>query len=283
MSSPVQHFWSLSIQGQFFLVWPLLVALVALAARGDAARIRAHLTVAVLGVFAASLTFSVVLTATNQPLAYFHSLTRLWEFALGGLLALTIDTVRLPRRTRVRLGWVGLVGLLACGAVLQVDTIFPGFVALWPTGCAVLVLLAGVTGARGGADRLLTSRPLRYVGDLSYPLYLWHWPVLVFTLVLTGRDRLDLANGAVVVALSVVLAVLTHHLVEKPVPALPGGGYRVAVAGLAAVFLASGLWQVEAVQRAPARARWATSATPVRSPWPRAIRSRRPCCRRRCR
>ena len=145
---------------------------------------RAHLTVATLGVFAASLTFSVVLTATNQPLAYFHSLTRLWEFALGGLLALTIDTVRLPRRTRVHMGWVGLVGLLACGAVLQVGNIFPGIAALWPTGCAVLVLLAGSPGARWGADRLLTSRPLRYVGDLSYPLYLWHWPVLVFTLVL---------------------------------------------------------------------------------------------------
>ena len=120
MASPVQHFWSLSIQGQFFLVWPLLVALVALAARGDAARVRAHLTVATLGVFAASLTFSVVLTATNQPLAYFHSLTRLWEFALGGLLALTIDTVQLPHRARVHLGWVGLAGLLACGAVLRV-------------------------------------------------------------------------------------------------------------------------------------------------------------------
>ncbi len=184
MSSPVQHFWSLSIQGQFFLVWPLLVALVALAARGDAARVRAHLTVATLGVFAASLTFSVVLTATNQPLAYFHSLTRLWEFALGGLLALTIDTVRLARRTRVHLGWIGLVGLLACGAVLRVGAVFPGIAALWPTGCAVLVLLAGDTGARCGADRLLTSRPLRYVGDLSYPLYLWHWPVLVFCLVL---------------------------------------------------------------------------------------------------
>jgi peptidoglycan/LPS O-acetylase OafA/YrhL len=250
MSSPVQHFWSLSIQGQFFLLWPLLVALVALAARGDAARVRAHLTVAVLGVFAASLTFSVVLTATNQPLAYFHSLTRLWEFALGGLLALTIDTVRLPRRTRIHLGWIGLVGLLACGAVLQVGNIFPGAVALWPTGCAVLVLLAGVTGARGGADRLLTSRPLGYVGDLSYPLYLWHWPVLVFTLVLTGRDRLDLTTGAGVVAVSVVLAVVTHHLVEKPVPRLASGGYRVAVAGLAVVFLASGVWQVEAVHRA---------------------------------
>ena len=250
MSSPVQHFWSLSIQGQFFLVWPLLVALVALAARGDAARMRAHLTVTTVGVFVVSLTFSVALTATNQPLAYFHSLTRLWEFALGGLLALTIDSVRLPRRTRVQLGWVGLVGLLACGAVLRVGNVFPGVAALWPTGCAVLVLLAGRTGARWGADRLLTARPLRYVGDLSYPLYLWHWPVLVFCLVLTGRDRLDLATGAGVVALSVVLAVLTHHLVEEPVPRLPGGGFRVAVAGLAAVFLAAGLWQVEAMQRA---------------------------------
>jgi len=191
-----------------------------------------------------------VLTATNQPLAYFHSLTRLWEFALGGLLALTIDAIRLPRRTRVQLGWIGLVGLLACGAVLRVGSVFPGLAALWPTGCAVLVLLAGVTGARCGADRLLTARPLRYVGDLSYPLYLWHWPVLVFCLVLTGRDRLDLAAGAAVVALSVVLAVLTHHLVEKPVPRLPGSGYRIAVAGLTAVFLASGLWQVEAMQRA---------------------------------
>jgi len=250
MVSPVQHFWSLSIQGQFFLVWPLLVALVALAARGDAARVRAHMTVATLGVFAASLTFSVVLTATNQPLAYFHSLTRLWEFALGGLLALTIDTVRLPRRARVHLGWAGLAGLLACGAVLRVGTVFPGVAALWPTACAVLVLVAGVTGARAGADRLLTSRPLRYVGDLSYPLYLWHWPVLVFCLVLTGRDRLDAAAGAGVVALSVLLAVVTHHLVERPVPRLPGGGYRTAVAGLAVLFLMSGLWQVEAMRRA---------------------------------
>ncbi len=250
MSSPVQHFWSLSIQGQFFLVWPLLVALVALAARGEPTRVREHLTVTTLGVFAASLMFSVALTATNQPLAYFHSLTRLWEFALGGLLALTIDNVRLPRRTRVHLGWIGLTGLLACGAVLRVGTVFPGIAALWPTGCAVLVLLAGSTGARWGADRLLTSRPLRYVGDVSYPLYLWHWPVLVFSLVLTGRDRLDFAAGAGVVALSMVLAVLSHHLVEKPVPALPGGGFRVAVVGLVAVFLAAGLWQVEAVKRA---------------------------------
>ena len=111
-ASVVQHFWSLSIQGQFYLVWPLLVALVALvAARRGWTVLRAHLTVALLGVFAASLAYSVSLTAANQPLAYFHSLTRLWEFALGGLLALGIDRGRAaaPAALVARLG--GVVGL----------------------------------------------------------------------------------------------------------------------------------------------------------------------------
>jgi peptidoglycan/LPS O-acetylase OafA/YrhL len=251
MSSPVQHFWSLSIQGQFFLVWPLLVAPVVLAARGDAARLRGRLVVVVLGVVAASLTYSVVLTATHQALAYVHSLTRLWEFALGGLLALTIDTVRLGVATRVRLGWLGLAGLVACGAVLRGSAVFPGIAALWPTGCAALVLLAGTTGARFGPDRLLTSRALRRLGDLSYPLYLWHWPVLVFALVIEGRDRLDAADGAAVVVVSLLLAVATHHLVELPVRArTPEAARRWVAVGLAAVFLAAGLWQGDALRRA---------------------------------
>ena len=97
---------------------------------------RARLTVASLGRRSPrSLTYSVVLTATNQPLAYFHSLTRLWEFALGGLLALTIDGGPAappdPGRGWAGSGWSGCV---ACGAVLRVGTVFPGFAALWPTG-----------------------------------------------------------------------------------------------------------------------------------------------------
>ena len=137
---------------------------VVLAARGRRGAARGRLLVVVLGVIAASLTFSVVLTATHQALAYVHSLTRLWEFALGGLLALTIDTVRLGAATRVRLGWVGLAGLVTCGAVLRGSAVFPGFAALWPTGCAVLVLLAGThRGAqRGGpAARVAPAAPPR--------------------------------------------------------------------------------------------------------------------------
>ncbi|WP_374111969.1 acyltransferase family protein [Pseudonocardia sp. TRM90224] len=251
--SVVQHFWSLSIQGQFTLVWPLLVALIALVARGGAARLHTNLTLALLGVFASSLTLSIAMTETNQPLAYFNSLTRLWEFALGGLVALWIDRVVLTNRERLLAGWVGVVGLVACGAVLQVSTAFPGYAALWPTVCAALVLVAGNSRRRFGADRLLSSRPAQYLGGLGFALYLWHWPVLVLFLAGTGVEDAGLAGGILVIAVSLVLAVLTHHGVEMPVLARSFGvanGLRLCACGLVAVLIAATIWQVAAAHRA---------------------------------
>lgn len=128
-ASVVQHFWSLSIQGQVFVAWPLLVVLVVLIARRAGAELRDYLTLALVGVVVTSLSYSVALTATAQPLAYFHTLTRLWEFALGGLLALGVDRVPLSRGTRTVLGWTGALGLLLCGFVLQVGSVFPGYAA----------------------------------------------------------------------------------------------------------------------------------------------------------
>ncbi|MGH8965040.1 MAG: acyltransferase family protein, partial [Actinomycetes bacterium] len=133
VASIAQHFWSLSVQGQFFLVWPLLIALVALACRRAPDQLRRSVTLALVAVFGASLLYSIELTITNQPLAYFHTMTRLWEFALGGLLALHGDRIVLTRRARVAAGWTGVVGLVACGALIPVATVFPGIAALWPT------------------------------------------------------------------------------------------------------------------------------------------------------
>ncbi|MFE6616347.1 acyltransferase family protein [Amycolatopsis sp. NPDC057786] len=255
-ASVVQHFWSLSIQGQFYVVWPLLVGLVLLVARRTRRNVRPML-LGVLGtVFAASLAYSVWSTAVDQPLAYFDSLTRVWEFALGGLLALVLDRVSVPRPARVVFGWAGVAGLVSCGLVLQVGTVFPGYLALWPTLSAALVILAGDTAFSGGADRFLSSRPLKYLGDLSYALYLWHWPVLVFYLVARDREEVGPRGGAVIIALSFTLAVLTHHLVEKPVrvsaigTANRWGAYRFGAATLAAVLAVTGAWQWVSVNQA---------------------------------
>jgi peptidoglycan/LPS O-acetylase OafA/YrhL len=252
--SVVQHFWSLAVQGQFFLVWPLLVAGVVLAARGSLQRIRRYLTVAVAAVFLLSLSYSIELTAADQPLAYFHSLTRLWEFALGGLLALYVASrhaTPLPRRVRVGLGWVGVLGLVVCGSVFQASSVFPGLAALWPTGCAVLVLLAGTTGERFAADRILTARPVLYLGELSFTLYLWHWPVLILYRV-TERPAAIGPAGLGIVAVSLALAVLTHHLVEKPVLTLrlsTSGSYRLGALCVIAVMVVVSGWQARIVLR----------------------------------
>ncbi|MGW9306591.1 acyltransferase family protein [Saccharomonospora azurea] len=255
-ASLMQHFWSLSIQGQFYVVWPLLIGVLLLVVRWLGWNMRTTLLV-VLGVlFAGSLAFSVWLTAVNQPLAYFHSGTRVWQFALGGILALTIDRIVLPRWLALVAGWLGVLGLASCGLVLQVGTMFPGYVALWPMVSAALVLLAGATGSRVGADRFLSSRPLIYLGNISYSLYLWHWPVLLFYLLVRGRTEVGLVGGAGVIGLSVVLAVLTYHLVENPVrDSRIGvnnrwGAYRFAAVVLVPVVAVAVVWQNVTLDRA---------------------------------
>ncbi|WP_433271165.1 acyltransferase family protein [Actinosynnema sp. CS-041913] len=255
-ASVVQHYWSLSIQGQFYLVWPLLIALVVAVARRGGHAPRRAVAACLSVVFAASLAWSVVLTSTDQPLAYFHSLTRAWEFALGGLLALGVNAFTPAASVRPALGWAGLAGLVACGLVLRVGSAFPGYAALWPTLCAAAVIAAGRSGSVFGADRLLSTRPARYLGDLSYTLYLWHWPVLVFYLVVRDQTEPGPHGGAAVIALSLVLSVVTHHLVERPVRrssigvATGRGAYRFAALALVPVLVAAGCWQVVAERKA---------------------------------
>lgn len=256
LASVVQHYWSLSIQGQFYLVWPLLVALVAGVTRLTRRSLRRWLFTFLLMVFTISLAYSVWLTRVNQPVAYFHSLTRVWEFALGGLVAVGVHAVALARWQRVALGWAGVLALPVCGVVTQVGSQFPGYLALWPTSCAAAVILAGATGSRWGADRLLSGRPLAYLGNLSYSLYLWHWPVLVFYLVVRDRTTVSQAGGAVIIGVSLLLAVATYHLIEKPVResrigvSTRWGAYRLGAVALAAVLLALTAWQLVTTRQA---------------------------------
>ncbi|WP_394247829.1 acyltransferase family protein [Arthrobacter pityocampae] len=215
-ASPLQHFWSLSIQGQVFLLWPLLFAGAGALAAVTRLRPRPVLIVLFGALFAVSLAFSVWQTGADQAAAYFDTRARLWEFALGSLVALALPYLVLPRRVRVVLGWAGVVMMLACGILLQVQQQFPGFVALWPTLAAAAVIVAGRTDSPAGVDRWLSSRPFLRLGGASYALYLWHWPVLVIWLVVAGKEGAGLLDGAAVVGASLVLAVLTTRFVEEP-------------------------------------------------------------------
>lgn len=254
-ASVAQHYWSMSIQGQFYLVWPLLFLGLGLLARKLRRDFRTVVFVSLIVLFVASLAYSVYLTNVNQPLAYFHSLTRVWEFALGGLFGMAIDKIVLPRGVRIAMGWLGVVGLVSCGALLRVDTVFPGWIALWPTVSAAMVIVAGDTSSTAGADRILGSKPLEYLGNISYGLYLWHWPVMLFWLLSMDRTEIGWRGGLVLIAVSFVLAMLTYHFIEKPVRfskigiEKPWGAYRFAVLVLVPTLLMAGAWQVYSGQK----------------------------------
>ena len=216
VKSPFQHFWSLSIQGQIFIIWPLLFAAVAYVVR----RFRGNLfTTAVFifnTVFVASLTFSIVETDTNQGFAYFDTRTRLWEFAIGTLLAMLTLKWKAPEKARVVMGWVGIIGLVTCGAILPVERAFPGYLALWPVISGALVIMAGRTNSRWGIDRLLVSAPLQNLGNISYALYLVHWPILILYSSAVGTSRVNVIEGTIIILVSIGLAWLLIRFVEKP-------------------------------------------------------------------
>lgn len=216
VKSPFQHFWSLSIQGQIFIIWPLLFAAVAYFVH----RFRGNLfTTAVFvfnTVFVASLTFSIVETGTNQGFAYFDTRTRLWEFAIGTLLAMLTLKWKAPEKARVIMGWVGIIGLVTCGAILPVERAFPGYLALWPVISGALVIMAGRTNSRWGIDRLLVSAPLQNLGNISYALYLVHWPILILYSSAVGTSRVNVIEGTIIILASIGLAWLLIRFVEKP-------------------------------------------------------------------
>ncbi|HEU5038620.1 MAG TPA: acyltransferase family protein [Nocardioides sp.] len=217
--SPVQHYWSLSVEEQFYVVWPLLVVLVLLVTRRRAPR---AVLAGVLGVIAVvSLAWSVHLTRVEPSAAYFSSLTRAWELAAGALAAVAVAAWRHRDRTAPRwaveaVGVLGAVAIVVACLAFDDGTAFPGYAAALPVLGTVAVLVAGGLGApTSWIQRLLAVRPLQLIGDWSYSIYLWHWPLLIIPALHVGRP-LRPAEKIAILVLTLVLSGLTVRLVERP-------------------------------------------------------------------
>jgi peptidoglycan/LPS O-acetylase OafA/YrhL len=213
--SLVTHYWSLAIEEQFYLFYPLVVfSLAWLTPR----RYRSLTLACVLAVaIAASGWWSYHLTAINSVAAYYSPFTRFWELALGGFVAV-VPAAWARRTPRVN----SLVAVLAVVALatavwrLNANSTFPGVLAWWPCGASALLLWTGQASVKGAPGSWLSWRPLRYVGDISYSLYLWHYPWLMLPLQRVHPISSPWAR-VVEVAGSAACAVVSYHFIENPI------------------------------------------------------------------
>ena len=239
--SPLQHYWSLGVEEQFYLLWPALIIgtawlLARLARRTGVGASRSVVPyVLVLGVLATvSFMVSLAWTDTWPSWAYFSLPTRAWELAVGGLIALTATAWRhLPGPSAAVVGWGGLALIVVTCTQIGEETPYPGTTALLPVLGTALVIGAGCATTELGVGRVLSKPAMRAIGRLSYSWYLWHWPVLLLAPALVGQP-LGLAGRLAMVVVSFVLAILTLHLVENPVrfaTSLTASAQRSLVAG----------------------------------------------------
>ena len=237
--SPIQHFWSLSVEEQFYLVWPTLLGLALFGlVRRRASRARLLLVIGVVGT--TSLAWSIHATPASPAATYFSTAARAWELALGAALAVAAPALlRVPTSLRIGLGWAGLAAIGCAAIFFSSATRFPGYAALLPTLGAACVIVSIEHHAAVG--RALSLKPFRFVGDRSYALYLWHWPVLIIAAGYMGHE-LSLAAKLGLVVGAFGLSIVSYALVEDPLRRLrwpaPVGGLAWPASAAAVVAVA---------------------------------------------
>jgi peptidoglycan/LPS O-acetylase OafA/YrhL len=281
--SPFQHYWSLGVEEQFYLVWPAMIIATAWLIRRVRRRTQAQASssqtpyLVVLALVAAvSFALSLAVTYWETAVAFFSLPTRAWQLAVGGLVALTATQWRrLPATFATIAGWAGLALILLACTLLGTTTPYPGTAALVPVLGSALVIGAGCAAAPQGCGRFLAVSPMRAIGRVSYSWYLWHWPVLLLAAPLLGHP-LGLAGRLAAVLVSGGLAVLTLRLIENPLrfaaplrrsalASLALGGVATAVAvGVGVALLVSVPTPVG--HGAPARPLTITAAPPPSNP-----------------
>ncbi len=255
-ASPVQNFWSLSVEEQFYLVWPLLILIPLLIPVRP--RVKRTLTFAILSVgTVASFVYSLHETSYDSSVSYLSTASRAWEFGVGGLLAMLAVPDWIGPRVRALLSWAGIAAIFLSAFAFSGSTPFPGTAALLPAAGVLTVIFAGVPNVRWAPSALMGLRPVQSIGDVSYSLYLWHWPLIVLVPYVvakyvpgfSGLDNLELTG---ILIASVALAYLSKRFVEDPTRFAkflakhkPPRTFALMAAAMAIVVAVSGLgWNV---------------------------------------
>jgi len=205
--SPVIHYWSLAVEEQFYLLWPLLILLFFLAA--TKLKKRNAVTVFVAAVTALSFAFSIYQTETSPIWAFYSLPTRAWELGLGALLVLLP-----PIKTKKAVGLLGFIFVIASAFIFNEATAFPGFSAVLPV-LGTVMLIGTVKSWPPFLNDVGNSKLFQWLGEISYPLYLWHWPLLVLPCTYLARP-LTIFERIIAIIATIVLADLTHRFIEEP-------------------------------------------------------------------